>query len=305
MIGLDAAGKTTILYKLKLAEVVTTIPTIGFNVETVEREQLAFTVWDVGGRDKIRPLLRHYYKDTTGLIFVVDSLDRERSEDACEELHKTLNEDEMRDVPLLVFANKQDIPFVMSVEEITEALGLGKLRNRRWHVQPSSATLGLGLFEGLDWLASEHSSNAERSLMALAPELAPLLSEQGDYIVEGDALQVFANRPEDRTGTSKEVVGEIKKARPLEVVEITEQRSHFAAVVKCRSVSEDGVGGWSIVRTGDLKPFRGASFLCMWSLANCIALALAEMSLRPSTSMTCQKAARCENFMLSLLTFSR
>ena len=77
MVGLDAAGKTTILYKLKLGEAVTTIPTIGFNVETVEYKNISFTVWDVGGQDKIRPLWRHYYQNTQGLIFVVDSNDRE------------------------------------------------------------------------------------------------------------------------------------------------------------------------------------------------------------------------------------
>nr|ACM09579.1 ADP-ribosylation factor 4 [Salmo salar] len=78
MVGLDAAGKTTILYKLKLGEIVTTIPTIGFNVETVEYKNICFTVWDVGGQDKIRPLWRHYFQNTQGLIFVVDSNDRER-----------------------------------------------------------------------------------------------------------------------------------------------------------------------------------------------------------------------------------
>merc|ERR1711924_286958 len=95
MVGLDAAGKTTILYKLKLGEVVTTIPTIGFNVETVEYKNISFTVWDVGGQDKIRPLWRHYYQNTQGLIFVVDSNDRDRAEDAKEKLNKMLNEDEM------------------------------------------------------------------------------------------------------------------------------------------------------------------------------------------------------------------
>merc|ERR1711865_370646 len=75
MVGLDAAGKTTVLYKLKLGEVVTTIPTIGFNVETVEYKNINFTVWDVGGQDKIRKLWRHYYLNTQGLIFVVDSND--------------------------------------------------------------------------------------------------------------------------------------------------------------------------------------------------------------------------------------
>eukprot|EP00930_Biecheleria_cincta_P016597 TRINITY_DN1343_c0_g1_i14.p1 TRINITY_DN1343_c0_g1~~TRINITY_DN1343_c0_g1_i14.p1 ORF type:complete len:204 (+),score=44.00 TRINITY_DN1343_c0_g1_i14:69-614(+) len=153
MVGLDAAGKTTILYKLKLGEVVTTIPTIGFNVETVEYKNISFTVWDVGGQDKIRPLWRHYYQGTQGLIFVVDSNDRDRIEDAREELNKMLNEDEMRDAILLVFANKQDLPNAMTAAEITEKLGLQSMRNRQWFIQSACATTGDGLYEGLDWLS--------------------------------------------------------------------------------------------------------------------------------------------------------
>lgn len=71
MVGLDAAGKTTILYKLKLGEIVTTIPTIGFNVETVEYKNISFTVWDVGGQDKIRPLWRHYFQNTQGILYYI------------------------------------------------------------------------------------------------------------------------------------------------------------------------------------------------------------------------------------------
>ncbi|CAN1310919.1 Galactinol synthase 1 [Linum perenne] len=130
MVGLDAAGKTTILYKLKLGEIVTTIPTIGFNVETVEYKNISFTVWDVGGQDKIRPLWRHYFQNTQGLIFVVDSNDRDRVVEARDELHRMLNEDELRDAVLLVFANKQDLPNAMNAAEITDKLGLHSLRQR-------------------------------------------------------------------------------------------------------------------------------------------------------------------------------
>merc|ERR1712040_29557 len=158
MVGLDAAGKTTILYKLKLGEVVTTIPTIGFNVETVEYKNLSFTVWDVGGQDKFRPLWRHYYQGTNGLIYVVDSNDRDRIEDAREELNKMINEDEMRDAVVLVFANKQDLPNAMPAAEITEKLGLHNLRNRQWFIQSACATTGDGLYEGLDWLSRTLSS---------------------------------------------------------------------------------------------------------------------------------------------------
>ncbi|RMZ88399.1 hypothetical protein DV736_g4363, partial [Chaetothyriales sp. CBS 134916] len=149
MVGLDAAGKTTILYKLKLGEIVTTIPTIGFNVETVEYKNIQFTVWDVGGQDKIRPLWRHYFQNTQGIIFVVDSNDRDRVVEAREELQRMLNEDELRDALLLVFANKQDLPNAMNAAEITDKLGLHSLRQRAWYIQSTCATSGDGLYEAL------------------------------------------------------------------------------------------------------------------------------------------------------------
>jgi len=154
MVGLDAAGKTTILYKLKLGEIVTTIPTIGFNVETVEHKHISFTAWDVGGKDKIRPLWRHYYQNTHAVIFVIDSNDRDRIGDARDELHRMLNEVELKDCVLLTFANKQDLPNAMSAADIADKLGLISLRARSWHIQSACATTGDGLYEGLDWLSS-------------------------------------------------------------------------------------------------------------------------------------------------------
>ncbi|CAF1885423.1 unnamed protein product [Brassica napus] len=166
MVGFDAAGKTTILYKLKLGEIVTTIPTIGFNVETVEYKNISFTVWDVGGQDKVRFLTLALHQSvfvhcggTTsrtlkGLIFVVDSNDRDRVVEARDELHRMLNEDELRDAVLLVFGNKQDLPNAMNAAEITDKLGLHSLRQRHWYIQSTCATSGEGLYEGLDWLSS-------------------------------------------------------------------------------------------------------------------------------------------------------
>merc|ERR1719482_2145177 len=130
MVGLDAAGKTTILYKLKIGEVLTTVPTVGFNVETVEYKNISFTVWDVGGQDKIRKLWRYYYENTQGLIFVVDSNDRDRIEDAREELMNILGEDEMRDAAVVVFANKQDLPNSMTAAEVSDKLGLRNMQSR-------------------------------------------------------------------------------------------------------------------------------------------------------------------------------
>ena len=137
-----------------MGEVVTTIPTIGFNVETVTYRNINWTIWDVGGCDKIRPLWRHYYQNTQALIFVVDSNDRERINEYKEELYRMLNEDELRDTILLVFANKQDLPKAMSAAEVTEKLGLHELRERKWYIQASCGTSGDGLYEGFDWLTN-------------------------------------------------------------------------------------------------------------------------------------------------------
>ncbi|XP_044153930.1 ADP-ribosylation factor 1-like [Bufo gargarizans] len=153
MLGLDAAGKTTILYKLKLHETVTTIPTIGFNVETVEpMRNVTFTVWDVGGQDRIRALWKHYYQNTDGLIFVVDSADPERYLEANSELTAILESDEMRGVPFVVMANKQDLPGARRPGELSEELGLRKIKGHQWHVQGCCATTGDGLIEGLEVL---------------------------------------------------------------------------------------------------------------------------------------------------------
>lgn len=155
MVGLDNAGKTTILYRLKLEEVVSTVPTLGFNVETVTYKNISFTVWDIGGQDKIRNLWRVYFQGTQGLIFVVDSADKERIEQARLELQKLLSEELLANVVLLVFANKQDMPDAMSASEVREKLGLVNTRNRPWFVQSSCAVKGEGLYEGLDWLAAQ------------------------------------------------------------------------------------------------------------------------------------------------------
>ena len=158
-LGLDASGRTSTLYKLILGETVTTIPTIGFNVETYVYNKHSMTIWDVGGCDKIRPLWRHYFQNTQAIVFFVDSTDRERIEESEWSLGLLLTEDELRDIPLLVFANKQDLPDAMTAEEVTEKLKLGQIRDHPWYIQPSSAIRGDGLFEGLDWLLSVFESS--------------------------------------------------------------------------------------------------------------------------------------------------
>jgi len=154
ILGLDSAGKTTILYKLQCGEVVTTIPTIGFNVETVTYKNIRFQVWDLGGQSSIRPYWRCYYQNTNAIIYVVDSADIERLSVAKEELMSMLEEDELQGTPLLVFANKQDLPAAATEAAVSEVLGLSSMKNRQWAIYKTSAIKGVGLFEGLDWLVN-------------------------------------------------------------------------------------------------------------------------------------------------------
>ncbi|CAI9597066.1 unnamed protein product [Staurois parvus] len=138
MLGLDAAGKTTILYRLKLGETVTTIPTIGFNVETVEPiPNVTFTVWDAAGQGRIRALWKHYFANTDGT-----------------ELNTILEDDQMKGVPFLVMANKQDFPGARKPMELAEDLGLAKIKGHRWHIQGCCALNGEGLVEGMEVLTN-------------------------------------------------------------------------------------------------------------------------------------------------------
>jgi small GTP-binding protein len=172
IVGLDASGKTSILYKLKLNEIVTTIPTIGFNVETVLYKNTSLTIWDVGGCDKIRPLIRHYFQNTQALIFVVDSHDNARLEEATNELWRMLLEDELIHAPILIYLNKIDIEHGLKQDYLIKQMRLNDIRNRQWFLQSCSATTGDGLYEGLDWLIralkSPHISQSKHINMELS-----------------------------------------------------------------------------------------------------------------------------------------
>lgn len=154
MLGLDNAGKTTILYKLKLNKRRDSAPTVGFNIETVSYKNIKFNMWDVGGQEHLRPLWRHYFPSANALIFVIDSQDRARLDEAKEELYSIIGDKEMEDVALLVWANKQDIKGALKPNEMSEFLELkDNLRNQPWQVTGSTAITGDGLLDGLSWLA--------------------------------------------------------------------------------------------------------------------------------------------------------
>ncbi|CAM9330685.1 ADP-ribosylation factor-like protein 4C [Lampetra fluviatilis] len=158
MLGLDSAGKTTVLYRLKFNEFVNTVPTIGFNMEKVRpgsggARGVSFQFWDVGGQERLRPLWRSYTRRTDGVVFVVDSVDAERLEEARTELHRVARTPECQGVPVLVVANKQDLPAALAPAEVERLLALAELGPAAlWHLQPACAIIGEGLPEGLDKL---------------------------------------------------------------------------------------------------------------------------------------------------------
>lgn len=160
--GLDYAGKTTMLYRMKQHEVVPTVPTIGFNVEAVQFRNMNFNVLDVGSSNsKMQPLVRRYFEHAQGLIFVVDSADHARMQIAKEELAEILSEKSMRDRAVLVLANKQDLPQAMPETEVAAKLGLHHLQHARCAVKPVCAVDGSGLSNALDWLTAEMASDRE------------------------------------------------------------------------------------------------------------------------------------------------
>lgn len=154
MLGIGAAGKTTILYRLKKHEVVHTVATVGFTMETVHFGELEFCVWDLGGQDKIRPLWKHYYNGAQGIIFVVDSSDRSQISKAKEEFHQVVQAPQLRSCPILIFANKQDIEGAMAADKISEELDLSVVDPKRYHIEASCALTGMGLAEGMQWLST-------------------------------------------------------------------------------------------------------------------------------------------------------
>jgi len=163
ILGLDNAGKTTILYKLYAPDrVIRTMPTIGFNMETVVYKNLQFNVWDLGGQTNIRPYWRCYYANTDAIIYVVDSSDKDRLSLTRKELLSMLEEEELKNTILLVFANKMDMKGAASEVEVSQALGLHQIKERQWHICRTSALHGQGLTEGLEWLSNAIAQAANK-----------------------------------------------------------------------------------------------------------------------------------------------
>lgn len=158
MLGLDNAGKTTILKKFTGEDVSTISPTLGFNIKTLEHKGFNLNIWDVGGQKSLRSYWRNYFETTDGLIWVVDSADRRRLLDCKQELHQLLQEERLLGATLLVFANKQDLPGALTAEEIKEVLDLDSIKTHHWQILRCSAMTGENLLQGIDWLLQDISA---------------------------------------------------------------------------------------------------------------------------------------------------
>lgn len=158
ILGLDNAGKTTILKKFCGEPIDKIEPTLGFNIKTLEYRGFSLSLWDVGGQKSIRAYWKNYFESTDGLIWVIDSADRVRLELCKEELLSLLHQEKLAGASLLIFANKQDIDGALPADEIADALELHTnpiFQNRHWSIQSCSAVTGDGLADGVEWVVSD------------------------------------------------------------------------------------------------------------------------------------------------------
>uniref|UniRef100_A0A3P9B5L9 ADP-ribosylation factor-like protein 3 n=3 Tax=Haplochromini TaxID=319058 RepID=A0A3P9B5L9_9CICH len=158
LLGLDNGGKTTLLKQLASEDISHITPTQGFNIKSVQSQGFKLNVWDIGGQRKIRPYWRNYFENTDVLIYVIDSADRKRFEETGQELAELLDEEKLSGVPVLIFANKQDLLTAAPASEIAEGLNLHTIRDRMWQIQSCSALTGEGIQEGMNWVCKSVNS---------------------------------------------------------------------------------------------------------------------------------------------------
>ncbi|KAF1942926.1 ADP-ribosylation factor [Clathrospora elynae] len=155
MLGLDNAGKTTIVKKIMNEDVNSVSPTLGFIIKTIEYDGYKLNIWDVGGQKTLRTYWKNYFEKTDTLIWVVDATDRERVDDCRQELAGLLLEERLSGASLLVFKNKSDVLGAMTEDEVREGLRLDAIKTHKWHIMTCSAMTGMNLQEGLEWVVQD------------------------------------------------------------------------------------------------------------------------------------------------------
>lgn len=157
LLGLDNAGKSSILCSLLNEPLSNVSPTLGFDIRTIPWGKFRVNFWDVGGQETIRAYWKNYFEETDGLIWVVDSVDVSRLEICAAQLCQVLREERLVGISVLIFANKQDLPGALSTSEIAKVLRLDMLGTRHWEIRPCSAVSSEGIHEGVDWLIKDVS----------------------------------------------------------------------------------------------------------------------------------------------------
>ena len=154
ILGIQNAGKTTILYRLSIGQLIKTTPTIGSNVEEISYNNVKLQAWDLGGQESTRSIWSVYYVNTDAIIYVIDTHD-ETYDDSKTQFYKLLENEALKNAVILIYANKQDLPGAKSVSEIIQIYELDTIKDHIWHIQPCSAQTGEGLITGMKWLSDQ------------------------------------------------------------------------------------------------------------------------------------------------------
>ena len=154
ILGIQNAGKTTILYRLSIGQLVKTTPTIGSNVEEISYNNVKLQAWDLGGQESIRSIWNVYFVNTDAIIYVIDTHD-ETYDESKTQFYKLLQNDALKNAIILIYANKQDLPGAKNVAEIIRIYELDTIKDHIWHIQPCSAQTGEGLITGMKWLSDQ------------------------------------------------------------------------------------------------------------------------------------------------------
>ena len=152
ILGIDDAGKTKLLYTIKLQCPVMTISTVGYNFETVEWGKKQLTLYDIGGQPKMRDQWKKFYtSDVRGIIYVYDITNPDRLDEAAKELCTILQEEYLAKLPIAIFANKIDQNVQMDYDIIVKKVGIEKFNNRDFCAFGVSAQKGTGVETGIKW----------------------------------------------------------------------------------------------------------------------------------------------------------
>jgi len=160
-LGLDNAGKTTLLLMMKENKVGINKPTLYPQNEEFLIQNIRFRTFDLGGHETARRIWKDYYTTVNGIVFIVDAADRTRFEEAREELQALLREPALEDVPVVVLGNKIDIPVAASEDELRYVLGLphhvtadaGEKGGRPVQLFMCSIVKRMGYSEAFQWLS--------------------------------------------------------------------------------------------------------------------------------------------------------